>query len=95
MSEPHPSSGFCGSDHCVTCADEAVPMSVLSLEAQQGLALCLDAGGARHTVEIALVEQVGPGQRLLVHAGVALATLPADGEAGADRNHPARRREVA
>ena len=58
-------------------------MSVLSLDARQGLALCVDTGDARHTVEVALVEPVAPGQRLLVHAGVALATLPADEERGA------------
>ena len=40
----------------------------------QGLALCEDACGARHTVEIALVD-AEPGDEVLVHAGVALVTL--------------------
>ena len=38
------------------------------------LALCEDAAGAHHTVELALVS-AGPGDEVLVHAGVALVTL--------------------
>ncbi len=38
------------------------------------LALCEDAGGAHHTVELALVD-AGAGDQVLVHAGVALVTL--------------------
>ena len=38
------------------------------------LALCADATGAHHTVELALVD-AGPGDEVLVHAGVALVTL--------------------
>ena len=38
------------------------------------LALCEDEDGARHTVELALVD-AGPGDDVLVHAGVALVTL--------------------
>ena len=38
------------------------------------LALCEDAGGAHYTVELALVD-AGPGDEVLVHAGVALVTL--------------------
>ena len=41
---------------------------------EQGLALCEDACGQHHTVEIALVD-AGPGDEVLVHAGVALVTL--------------------
>jgi hydrogenase maturation factor len=59
--------------HCITCSDEAVPMTVLAVDTQRGLALCENAEGARHSVEIALVEPVSEGQRLLVHAGTALA----------------------
>jgi hydrogenase assembly chaperone HypC/HupF len=64
----------CG-DHCITCSDEGVPMRVTSVDADRGLALCEDEGGARSTIEIALVEPVAPGDRLLVHAGVALTGL--------------------
>jgi hydrogenase maturation factor len=49
-------------------------MRVLRLEEQRALALCEDDAGARHTVEIALVD-AGPGDQVLVHAGVALVAL--------------------
>lgn len=62
----------CDDVHCTTCSDEAVPMHVHRIDRQRELALCVDGGGARHTVEIALVGPVGVGDRLLVHAGVAL-----------------------
>jgi hydrogenase maturation factor len=65
----------CGSDHCVTCGDEGVPMTVLRFDGGRELALCEDPQGARHTVETALVTPVLPGDRVLVHAGVALVAL--------------------
>jgi hydrogenase maturation factor len=48
-------------------------MRVLRLR-EDALALCEDAAGAHHTVELALVE-AGVGDQVLVHAGVALVTL--------------------
>jgi hydrogenase maturation factor len=63
----------CEDGHCVTCADEGLPMRVLRVRADD-LALCEDAAGAHHSVELALV-QAGVGDRVLVHAGVALVTL--------------------
>ncbi|HXE46478.1 MAG TPA: HypC/HybG/HupF family hydrogenase formation chaperone [Conexibacter sp.] len=72
----------CHGDHCITCGDEGIPMHVLAIDAKRGLALCTDEDGAHSAVEIALVERVMPGERLLVHAGVALARLEAE-EAGA------------
>ena len=71
MSSPH-----CAPEgHCITCGDDGVPMSVLKIDEDRGLALCADDDGARSTVEIALVEPVAPSDRLLVHAGVALVRL--------------------
>jgi hydrogenase maturation factor len=64
----------CG-DHCITCSDEGIPMQVERVDEARGLALCLAADGTTSTVEIALVEPVGRGDRLLVHAGVALTEL--------------------
>ena len=52
--------------HCITCSDEAVEMRVVELAAD-GLAIC-DGG----EVMTDLVGPVDPGDRLLVHAGVAL-----------------------
>jgi hydrogenase assembly chaperone HypC/HupF len=60
---------------CITCGDEAVPMRVVRVDAARALALCENAEGARSSVEIALVEPVGEGDRLLVHAGTALQVL--------------------
>jgi hydrogenase maturation factor len=51
-------------------------MTVVRTDEQRGLALCVDAEGARHTVESALVEQLATGRVVLVHAGVAIAALP-------------------
>jgi hydrogenase maturation factor len=68
----------CGSDHCITCGDDGIPMSILALDVERGLALCQDDAGARHTVETALVEPVRSGEVLLVHAGTAIARLGAE-----------------
>jgi hydrogenase maturation factor len=53
-------------------------MAVVRLDEQRGLALCVDAAGARHTVEIALVEPLAADRVVLVHAGVAIAALPGE-----------------
>jgi hydrogenase maturation factor len=63
----------CSDEHCVTCGDLAERMEVLSVDEVSGLALCLDPGGERREVEIALVEPPAPGDSLLVHAGTAIA----------------------
>jgi hydrogenase expression/formation protein HypC len=57
---------------CITCGDEALPMTVLDVDRERDLALCADAAGQRSSVEIALVDPVAPGEVLLVHAGTAL-----------------------
>jgi hydrogenase maturation factor len=59
--------------HCITCGDDGVEMRVVAVDGARGLALCEAAGGARESVEIALVDAVAPGDALLVHAGTALA----------------------
>lgn len=61
--------------HCATCADEGVPMRVLRIEDAVGLARCAGEDGVATTVETTLVDPVAPGERLLVHAGVALVRL--------------------
>jgi hydrogenase maturation factor len=65
----------CRSDHCITCGDTAVEMTVVKVNAGRELALCEGADGTRETVEIALVQPVRPDDRLLVHAGTALQHL--------------------
>jgi hydrogenase maturation factor len=63
----------CG-DHCITCSDEGIQMQVERIDDTRGLALCAAEDGSKSTVEIALVS-VQPGDRVLVHAGVALTEL--------------------
>jgi hydrogenase maturation factor len=58
---------------CITCGDEAIEMTVVAVDAERGLALCSDPQGDRSSVEIALIEEVREGERLLVHAGTAIA----------------------
>lgn len=65
----------CGSHHCVTCGDDGIPMTVLVVDEQRALALCAGEDGTRTTVETALVDPVRRGDRLLVHAGTAIAAL--------------------
>jgi hydrogenase maturation factor len=63
--------------HCITCGDDGVEMRVVAVDEARGLALCEAAGGARESVEIALVDPVAPGDALLVHAGTALTKVAA------------------
>jgi hydrogenase maturation factor len=74
-SNPLLSGEACGSQHCITCGDDGIPMTVMRIDAARGLALCEHEDGGRETVETALVEPVASGDRLLVHAGTALARL--------------------
>jgi hydrogenase maturation factor len=60
-------------DHCITCGDVGVEMRVVRLD--DDLAVCEAADGDVRTVEVALVESVSEGDRLLVHADVALVRL--------------------
>jgi hydrogenase assembly chaperone HypC/HupF len=67
--------------HCMTCADDGVPMTVVRVDSEAGLARCADASGEAAEVETALVAPVAPGDRVLVHAGVAIAALEPEGVA--------------
>jgi hydrogenase maturation factor len=50
-------------------------MRVVRLDEESGLALCAAEDGSRVAVDTALVDPVGPGDEVLVHAGVALVHL--------------------
>jgi hydrogenase maturation factor len=65
----------CDQVHCITCGDEGNPMRVLRVDSLRGLALCWGEDGGRASVETALIDPVAPGDRLLVHAGTAIARL--------------------
>jgi hypothetical protein len=74
----------CGSHHCITCGDDGEAMTVIKVDRERVLALCADEQGRRSSVETALVGTVAPGDRLLVHAGTAIARLvPGGGEVAA------------
>ncbi|MGW4060064.1 HypC/HybG/HupF family hydrogenase formation chaperone [Amycolatopsis sp. NPDC004747] len=57
---------------CITCSDTAVEVTVAEL-LDFGLAV-VDTGSGREEVSVALVE-AGVGDRILVHAGEAIARL--------------------
>ena len=59
--------------HCITCGDEAVAMRVV--RESGSLAICRDDESQLHEVAIDLVEPVGAGDGVLVHAGVAIRRL--------------------
>ena len=66
---------------CITCGDVAVELDVVLVDEGRGLALCRDEADRRETVEVALVGAVATGDRLLVHAGTAIAHLGRGGVA--------------
>ena len=59
-------------DRCITCSDEATPMRVVSLHGDS--VACVDDEGKLHAgIAAELVGPLIPGDRVLVHAGVAIA----------------------
>ncbi len=78
MNVPFSADASCGSEHCITCGDDGVPMTVVAVNERSGLALCAARDGTRSSVETALLERVHAGDRVLVHAGVAIASLPGE-----------------
>ncbi len=61
-------------DGCITCGDVAVALTVVQVG--DGDARCADDLGREELVATELVGAVAPGDRLLVHAGVALERIP-------------------
>jgi hydrogenase maturation factor len=55
---------------CLTCGDVAVVLTAVSVDGAD--ACCRDESGAEELVATELVGTVVPGDRLLVHAGVAI-----------------------
>lgn len=54
-----------------------IPAKVVSL---QGTMALVDASGARREVSAALLEDIDPGDYVMVHAGLAIAKINADEE---------------
>ncbi len=60
-------------DVCVTCSDEGRVAEVSAVRADRRVEVITE--GRRETIDVSLVDPVGPGDLLLVHAGVAIASL--------------------
>lgn len=60
---------------CVTCSDEALPVRVLAVDDSGWTAAVEEIGGSQREIDISLLDDVAPGQTLLVHGGVALGVL--------------------
>ncbi len=58
---------------CITCGDVALPLTVMSVDGDD--AICCDEQGRREIVAVELVGSLAPGDRVLVHAGVAIERL--------------------
>lgn len=71
---------------CITCGDVAVPLTVVEIAGMD--ARCRDEQGREELVAVELVGAVAPGDRVLVHAGVAIELLrayrPDDHPAGSE-----------
>jgi len=64
--------------HCATCADEALPATVLRVDAASGLAF-VQGADTTEEIDITLVEDIAPGDVVLVHGGTAIALLEKTG----------------
>jgi hydrogenase maturation factor len=72
MSEP---AMACTDDHCITCGDVAVEVRVIMADEARELATGHDDTGVATEIDTMLVGPVAPGDRLLVHAGTAIARV--------------------
>ncbi len=80
MSSPEPLT--CAADAgCITCGDVALILTVTAVDGAD--ARCQDEQGRGETVATELVGAVRPGDRVLVHAGVAIERV-APAAAGGD-----------
>jgi hydrogenase expression/formation protein HypC len=82
VSTPPPDVDACSvTEGCITCGDVAVPLIVVDVAGPD--ARCRDEQGREETVATELVGPVSAGDRVLVHAGVAIQRLaPAEPTAG-------------
>jgi hydrogenase maturation factor len=64
----------CTGEVCVTCSDQGDVAEVQNL--RPGETAEVVAGGKRREVDISLIEEVAPGDLILIHAGVGISALP-------------------
>lgn len=73
--QPQSVHAVCGLDgHCITCSDEAVAVTVISIDDSTGLAQ-VAVEDVVEEVDITLIDEVTIGDRVLVHGGVAITHL--------------------
>jgi len=66
----------CKEGHCITCSDEALSASVLRVDSENGLALVtIEGSETAEEIDITLVDDIAPGDVVLVHGGVAIAHI--------------------
>lgn len=71
--------------HCITCSDEALTARVVRADTQMGIAfVTINDGPEEEEIDITLIDEVGPGDLVLVHGGVAIANV--DGESASTAN---------
>jgi hydrogenase maturation factor len=58
--------------HCITCSDEALAARVLRIDQDTGVAF-VTIEDATEEVDITLIDDVAPGDMILLHGGVAIA----------------------
>ncbi len=74
-------SGACSTNEgCITCGDVAVVLTVTAVDGHD--ARCHDDQGHEESVAVELVGEVHAGDRVLVHAGVAIERLTGAGPGG-------------
>src|SRR5882672_5409870 len=77
--EPRPTIPECYGDVCITCSDEAIPVTIVEL-LDDDLA-SVDTGQSLEVVSVALVD-ARVGDTILVHAKEAIAVVRAEGGEG-------------
>jgi hydrogenase maturation factor len=65
----------CTDEHCITCGDVAVEVRVIAADGDRELATGHDESGEATEIDTMLVGPVAAGDRLLVHAGTAIARI--------------------
>ena len=65
----------CTDEHCITCGDVAVEVLIVAADGARELATGHDETGEATEIDTMLVGPVAPGDRLLVHAGTAIARI--------------------
>jgi hydrogenase maturation factor len=65
----------CTDEHCITCGDVAVEVRVIMADGARELATGHGEAAVATEIDTMLVGPVEPGDRLLVHAGTAIARI--------------------